>query len=261
MQCSKFHRILVTVVSCLDKSFFFKSTIITSSIGIGNHFTTCARIFDTDVVTGDEDASLDCLIPRVSESTTALVSMFLVGRTTDVAHQRICSKMSKNINVVWLTVLILLHDGLCYRQFGNVVDAQFYHCRLSLLVEVFVSLHVFCISMKKNYQMTTHTIISTFTIWNNEEVFEQFFRLAQFHPTELKQQRNNCICFEIKCRLTTVEDLFAFYWVPHFLDILAPSRRPLTTDVAIGILPGEASLKKRLAGVVFTYIHCQKVKV
>lgn len=52
----------------------------------------------------------------------------------------------------------------------------------------------------------------------------------------------------------TVEDLFAFYWVPHFLDILAPSRRPLTTDEASGILPGEASLQKRLAGIVFTYI-------
>lgn len=57
--------------------------------------------------------------------------------------------MSKNINVVWLTVLILLHDGLCYRQFGNAVDAQFYHCRFSLLVEVFVSLHVFCITHLK----------------------------------------------------------------------------------------------------------------
>lgn len=67
--------------------------IITSSIGIADHFTTCARIFDTDVVTGDEDASLYCLVPRVSESTTALFSMFLVGRTTDVAHQRICSKI------------------------------------------------------------------------------------------------------------------------------------------------------------------------
>ena len=58
--------------------------IITSSIGIADHFTTCARIFDTNVVTGDEDASLYCLVPRVSESTTALFSLFLVGCLTDV---------------------------------------------------------------------------------------------------------------------------------------------------------------------------------
>lgn len=145
----------------------------------------------------------------------------------------------------------------------------FYHYRLSLLVQVFVSL--FCIihlktdllSMKNKlpYDNPHHN----FKIYNMKQwrSFEQFFRLAKIHPTELKQQRNNCLifCFKIKCNLTTVEDLFAFYWVPHFLNILAPSRRPLTTDVAIGILPGEASLKKRLAGVVFTYIHCQKVKV
>lgn len=111
MQCSKFHRILVTVVSCLNKSLK-KAPKITSSIGIGNHFTTCARIFDTDVVTGDEDASLDCLIARVSESTTALVSIFLVGRTTDVAHQRICLKKSKTL--MCLADLLNTWFTLCY---------------------------------------------------------------------------------------------------------------------------------------------------
>lgn len=122
MQCSKFHRILVTVVSCLIKSLK-KAPKITSSIGIGNHFTTCARIFDTDVVTGDEDASLDCLIARVSESTTALVSIFLVGRTTDVAHQRICLKKSKTL--MCLADLLNTWFTLCYWQFGNAADAHF----------------------------------------------------------------------------------------------------------------------------------------
>ena len=69
-----------------------------------------------------------------------------------------------------------------------------------------------------------------------------------------------CIYHRGWWRLTTIEDDLSPQWVPDSLDVLPPGGGPLTTDVAVGVVPREARLHERLTRVMFTYINCKERK-